>query len=52
MLKKGSRTGYFSLPQRTVCSRMWATPVASRGVVLNAVLFEKKREKFNENKIL
>lgn len=43
MLKKGSRTGYFSLPHNTVCSRMWATPVESVGVVLNVVLQTVRR---------
>lgn len=38
MLKNGSRTGYFSLPHNTVCSKMCATPVESVGVVLNVVL--------------
>ena len=31
IIKKGSRTGYFSLPHKTVCSRIWATPVESLG---------------------
>ena len=34
ILKNGSRTGNFSEPHNTVCSRMWATPVSSVGVVL------------------
>lgn len=38
MLKNGSRTGYFSLPHNTVCSKMCATPVESVGVVLKVVL--------------
>jgi hypothetical protein len=31
--KKGSRTGYFCEPASTMCSRMWATPVESFGMV-------------------
>jgi len=38
ILKNGSRTGNLSEPHSTVCSRMWGTPVLSRGVVLNATL--------------
>ncbi len=34
--KKGSFTGYFAEPQSAVCSSMWATPVESRGTVLNS----------------
>ena len=34
ILKKGSRTsGNFSLPQRTVCSRMWVAPLSFSGGV-------------------
>ena len=36
IIKNGSRTGYFSLPHRAVCSRIWATPVESLGTVLSA----------------
>lgn len=36
IMKKGSRTGYFSLPQSAVCSRICATPVESIGTVRNA----------------
>ena len=32
---EGSFTGYFSEPQRTECSRIWATPVESFGGVRN-----------------
>ena len=37
-MKKGSRTGYLRLPQRVVCSRIWATPVSSMGTVRNATI--------------
>ena len=33
----GSFTGYFSEPQRTECSMMWATPVSSCGKVRNPI---------------
>ena len=36
IMKKGSRTGYFSLPHSAVCSRIWATPVESLGTVRSA----------------
>ena len=38
ILKKGSLTGYFREPHNVVCSRMWATPVLSMGVVRNPTL--------------
>ena len=38
ILKKGSRTGYFSEPHSVVCSNICGTPVASGGKVLNAML--------------
>ena len=38
ILKKGSRIGYFFDPHSTVCSKMWATPVQSMGVVGNPTL--------------
>lgn len=38
ILKNGSLTGYLSEPHRTVCSRIWETPVLSIGVVLNPTL--------------
>lgn len=38
ILKNGSRHGYFCEPHRTVCSRMWGTPVLSMGVVRNCTL--------------
>src|ERR1700722_19183725 len=31
--KKGSRTGNFFEPQRTVCSKIWATPLEVFGLV-------------------
>ena len=34
---KGSLTGYFSLPHKVVCSRIWNTPVSSEGRVLKAM---------------
>ena len=36
MEKKGSRTGKLFDPQSAVCSRIWATPVESLGVVRKA----------------
>ena len=38
MLKNGSRTGYRSEPQSTVCSRMCDTPLESLGAVRKATL--------------
>jgi hypothetical protein len=38
IIKNGSLTGYFLEPQRDVCSRMWATPVESSGMVRNATI--------------
>ena len=34
---KGSFIGYFRLPQSTLCSRMWNTPVESSGSVRNVM---------------
>jgi len=38
ILKKGSLTGYFLLPHKDVCSRMWVTPVLSFPAVWKAIL--------------
>ena len=38
IMKKGSRTGYRSLPHSAVCSRICATPVESSGTVLSATM--------------
>ena len=43
ILKNGSRTGKRCEPQSVVCSRMWATPVLSIGVVRKPTLRETKR---------
>ena len=43
ILKKGSLTGYLEEPQRVVCSRIWATPVLSIGVVRKPTLEKKHR---------
>ena len=42
ILKNGSRTGNFSEPQRTTCSRMWAIPVSHIGTVLTKTLYKTR----------
>lgn len=34
---KGSRTGYYLLPQRVKCSSMWGVPLLVSGIVLNII---------------
>ncbi len=40
VMVKGSLTGNFSDPQRTVCSKMWATPFELSGNVLTRIFHE------------